>query len=254
MNLSTLKKRLSARVPMPAKHRARRALRALAPGEPVDWGDLRRLRPFTTWGIERGTPLERYYVDRFIAARADRVTGRVLEVGAAEYATRFGRRVRSVDVLDVDPANRIATRVGDLGTPGVLEADRWDCFLLLFTLQYPRDLTTALAQSWACLAPGGTLFLAVPGLTRMDPDNRANDRHRFTPVRLRELLAETCGDAEVEVETYGNLLVVVAYLLGLAAEDLRADELAVADPDFPLVHAAAITRRRDGRPGTPPGG
>jgi hypothetical protein len=128
----------------------------------------------------------------------------------------------------------------------VLEAGRWDCFLLLFTLQYPRDLATALRQSWECLAPGGTLFLAVPGLTRMDPDNRANDRHRFTPVRLRELLAEACGDAPMEVETYGNLLVVVAYLLGLAAEDLCADELAASDPDFPLVHAAAVTRPAGG--------
>ena len=33
----------------------------------LDWGDLRRLQPVSSvWGIDRGQPLDRYYIERFL--------------------------------------------------------------------------------------------------------------------------------------------------------------------------------------------
>ncbi|MEX2556633.1 MAG: methyltransferase, partial [Actinomycetota bacterium] len=46
---------------------------------PVDLGDLRRVTPIDpNWGFERGTPIDRVYVETFISAHAADIRGRVL--------------------------------------------------------------------------------------------------------------------------------------------------------------------------------
>jgi len=38
------------------------------PGRSVRWGNLRRLRPFhDRYGYDGGTPIERYYIERFLS-------------------------------------------------------------------------------------------------------------------------------------------------------------------------------------------
>src|SRR5262249_51767928 len=48
---------------------------------PLDLGDLRRLTPIDpNWGFERGTPIDRVYVERFVGEHAGDIRGRVLEI------------------------------------------------------------------------------------------------------------------------------------------------------------------------------
>ena len=61
------------------------------------------------------------------------------------------------------------------------------------------------------------------------------DRWRFTPNGLRHLLAPF---SRVEVESFGNLYAIGAYLLGLPISQVEADKLAHSDPEHPLVAAA----------------
>jgi hypothetical protein len=47
----------------------------------VDCGDLRRLTPLSRcFGFDRGKPVDRYYIENFLASRAGDVRGRVLEI------------------------------------------------------------------------------------------------------------------------------------------------------------------------------
>src|SRR5262249_663619 len=52
------------------------ALRCLARGYPLPrWGNLRRTSPFSaTFGFERGTPVDRFYLERFLDAHRDSIT------------------------------------------------------------------------------------------------------------------------------------------------------------------------------------
>jgi hypothetical protein len=70
----------------------------------VRFGDLRRLSPFSRcWGLDRGTPVDRYYIERFLAKNADDIRGRVLEIADNTYTLRFGgAQVRQSDILHVD--------------------------------------------------------------------------------------------------------------------------------------------------------
>ena len=57
----------------------------------VRFGDLRRLTPISRYfGFDRGLPVDRYYIERFLARNASEIAGRVLEVGDDGYTRRFG--------------------------------------------------------------------------------------------------------------------------------------------------------------------
>src|SRR5215213_4131977 len=84
----------------------------------VSFGSLRRLTPLSrVFGYDRGTPIDRYYIEGFLARNASDVRGRTLEVGDDSYTRRFGGdRVTQRDVLHVSDENPLATIVGDLAT------------------------------------------------------------------------------------------------------------------------------------------
>ena len=89
-------------VPSSARRRLRPVRRAYVDWRrrrPPDLGDLRRVTPIDpNWGFERGTPIDRIYVERFVGGHASDIRGRVLEIAAPDYAGRFGSGVERVDI------------------------------------------------------------------------------------------------------------------------------------------------------------
>ena len=218
-------------MPLLTSRRLRRLLR------PAWLGTLRRLTPLSReWGADRGTPVDRYYVQRFLDAHRGDIRGRVLEVKDAEYTRRFGSEVASADVLDVDPANPQATIVADLATADAVPANSYDCFILTQTLQFIYDTRAALGHASRILRPGGVLLATVPTVSRailkFEP---IRDYWRFTPAACTELFAERFGQHRITVRARGNVLTSIAFLTGMAAEELTEREREHADPDFPLL-------------------
>ena len=63
----------------------------------------RRTRPLSDWwGFDRGTPVDRYYIEKFLDEHRDLIRGRVLEVKDNGYTARYGKGVTRSDVIDVD--------------------------------------------------------------------------------------------------------------------------------------------------------
>src|SRR6478735_5047329 len=80
-------RRLIATVPAPI---GRRRLWTPPPGT-IDFGDFGRTEPVSVdFGFDRGLPIDRYFVEGFLARNASRIRGRVLEIGDNEYTLRFG--------------------------------------------------------------------------------------------------------------------------------------------------------------------
>ena len=137
---------------------------------PPDLGDLRRVTPIDpNWGFERGTPIDRVYVESFVGGHAADIRGRVLEIAAPDYTTRFGRGVEKVDILMATEGNPQATIVGDLTDAPQIPDDSFDCAIVTQTLQFVYDVRAALATLHRILAPGGVLLATVPGLTKISP-------------------------------------------------------------------------------------
>src|SRR3954453_11978483 len=70
----------------------------------------------TQFGLDRGRPVARFYIERFLEQNRELSRGRVLEVQERTYIDWFGSGVEQADVLHAGPGNPEATVVGDLTT------------------------------------------------------------------------------------------------------------------------------------------
>ncbi len=206
----------------------------------VNFGDLRRLEPISRrWGKDRGgQPIDRYYVERFLAARASDIRGRVLEVGDDTYTRRFGSGVTRSDVLHGVPGNPRATIVADLSRgPGRLPIEQFDCVILTQVLQMIGDPFAAVRAIHKSLRPGGIVLATVPGISQISrwDMERWGDYWRFTTLSARRLFESVFPPEQVSVAPHGNVLAATAFLHGLATSDLRREELDDLDPDYQLV-------------------
>jgi len=156
-----------------------------------------------------------------------------LEVKEDLYATRLG--AQRVDILDVDPANRVATIVGDMCDPQTLPVETFDVAVVTQTLQLLPDPRQALVNLRECLRPGGVLLVTVPCMSRLAGEW---DRWRWTPRGFEDVVRS--AGALGELHAVGNLLTCRAFLLGAAADDIDAELMAVHDPDYPLLVAAVL--------------
>jgi SAM-dependent methyltransferase len=210
---------------------------------PAWLGTIRRTTPLSEhWGRDRGTPVDRYYIDRFLAEERDAIRGRVLEVMNADYTERFGAAVERRDVLDIDPTNEAATIVADLSTADSVPSDLFDCFILTQTLQYIYDLKAAVEHAHRILRPGGTLLCTVPAVSRIARLQLESEYWRVTPAACSRLFGDVFAGGDVAVRGHGNVLTAVAFLMGMAVEELSPRELDRDDPCFPLVVTVRATK------------
>ncbi|NBS60140.1 MAG: methyltransferase domain-containing protein [Betaproteobacteria bacterium] len=215
-------------------------------GGEVNLGDLRSTEPVSrVFGGDRGLPICRWYITRFLASQAGRVRGRVLEVAGNEYTRRYGgAQVTHSDVLMVVEGNPVATIVGDLQTGVGIPEGAFDTIILTQVLQCVFDLQGAMRTIHRALAPGGTVLITAPAIAPVSQYDveRWGEFWHLTPQSLTRLLAAEFGEANVQVGACGNHIAAHAYLAGLAAEELTDAELAPYDPDYPIVITAVATR------------
>jgi SAM-dependent methyltransferase len=218
------------RVPDPWRRRLRRFRR------PAWLGSIRRTSPLSDhWGRDRGTPVDRYYIERFLSAERGAIRGRVVEVLNADYTERFGVGVESSDVLDIDSANPSATIFADLAGADDVPSDTFDCFVLTQTLQYIYDLRSAVQHVHRVLRPGGTVLCTVPTVSRIAKGTLETEYWRMTALGCERLFADAFAGGVVDARAHGNVLTAIAFLVGMAAEELTQRELEATDPFFPLL-------------------
>jgi glycosyltransferase involved in cell wall biosynthesis len=238
--------RIAAASPLTMLRAGLAGLGAVVPRRPVRMGGLRRTTPISrNFGYDRGTPVDRRYIEDFLARHAGDVRGRVLEVGDDAYTRAFGGdRVASAEVLHVDPQAPKVTYVADLADGAGLPSDAFDCVVLTQTLHLVFDMPAAIATLHRILRPGGVLLLTVPGVSSVDAGEWGEAwLWSLTPSALRRLLRLRFAADDVDVVAYGNVLTAVAFLHGLAADELRADEYAPADPQYPVIVAGRAVKR-----------
>ena len=217
--------------------------RALAsPREPLRLPDEPVSRVF---GSDRGRPIDRWYIERFLERHRADVRGRVLEVAESTYTGWYGDgSVTSSDVLYAAEGLSEATVVGDLTTGDGLPSAAFDCFICTQTLQLIYDVAAAARGTHDLLVPGGVLLCTVPALSqtsRVDRE-RWGDWWRFTSASMRRLLGEVYGADNVTVTAHGNARVAASFLYGLAVEDLDPTALGADDDEYELVITARAVR------------
>ena len=162
-----------------------------------------------------GLSYRRALLDAELARLGRSLAGVVLDVGGRR--TPRGsfvppvERCRRWTVVNLDPVARPDVVADAVALP-VRDAAA-DAVLCIEVLQYVARPESAVAEIARVLTPGGTAVVSAPLLHRADAPA---DRHRFTALRLRELV-EGAGLEPVSVLPQGFFFTTLANFLRQAA-------------------------------------
>ncbi len=213
----------------------------------VDFGDLRELAPVSDdWGFDRGQPIDRYYIERFLLQQAADIRGHVLEVGDDTYTRQFGgAAVTRSDVLNVFEGALGSTIGADLASAPQIDTNTFDCVIFTQTLQLIYDLQAAVRTLHRILRPGGVLLATFPGITH------TNDREwssywcwSLTRVSARRLFETAFSPEDLLIAGHGNVLAATSFLQGLATAELTPTELDYSDPAYDVTIALRASKSR----------
>jgi SAM-dependent methyltransferase len=184
-----------------------------------------------TFGFERGLPIHRYYVQRFFETHSNQIRGRCLEFHDSGHVRTYGGgRPSRIDILDLSAENPDATIVADITKPNDIPSDTFDCIVCVHVLHLVYEADVFTRELHRLLAPGGTLFVAVPGTSMIDPN--WPEYRRWTALGVRTLLGQFFRPSDIRVEPYGNSLAAAAEMRGLASDEIAPWELNVKDDLF----------------------
>lgn len=216
---------------------------------PVLFGDLSRTSPVSScFGFDRGTPVDRYYIERFFREHGRLIRGKILEVGDSTYSRKFSQGgVDSFNILQHAALGADTNAlIGDLNDSTTLPENSFDCFICAQTLQYTFEIRNAVAGACRLLKPGGVLLATVPGISqisRYDAD-RYGDYWRFTTDSVTRLF-QPVFEGGVEVASYGNALSATLLLQGIPLEELP-DQSLLDDHDrnYPVIVTIVARKAR----------
>lgn len=214
-----------------------------------NWAVLRKVEPHRlNFGVKRGSCIDRYYIEQFLAAHSAEIRGQVGEIESDQYTRKFGgKQVDKVDVIDINPANNRRTMTLDLTRVDEAPAGTFDCIVCTQTLLFIEDYKSAIASLKKMLREEGVLLLTVPGICQRVADGMiaglGQDYWRFTGLIAKRIFSAEFGSDNVEVHTYGNVLTAVAFLHGLVQEELTKEELEFHDPNYELLIGVRALKR-----------
>lgn len=196
------------------------------------------------FGEDRGTPIDRYYIEKFLGQQQHLIKGTVLEIADSHYSKKFGANASKYEVLFINDNNPHATIIGDLTEHQTLPTNTVDCFICTQTFNFIYGFSEAIRGAYQLLKPGGYLLATVAGpsqISRFDMD-RWGDYWRFTTLSAQRTFDEIFGKGNVEVDFYGNCLSAISLIRGIAAEEIPKEKLDFKDQDYEVI--VTVTARK----------
>jgi hypothetical protein len=222
---------------------AQNALRSFSP--PKVLTDLPTQPISTQFGMDRGTPIDRFYIEQFLEKNAAAIKGRVVEIADNTYTLKYGRGIEKSEILHVDPSAADATIIADLSNPDSIPANVADAFICTQTLNFIYEVKNAVQGIHKLLKINGKALITVAGLSqisRYDMD-RWGDYWRFTDKSLKRLLAEYFDENDIEITTFGNVHSATMFLQGLSMEEVDRHKIMLNDRDYQMIIGAVVIKR-----------
>lgn len=194
------------------------------------------------FGFDRGTPIDRKYINDFLLSRKNLVRGRCLEIGAPEYCEMLGVPSFDTYVLGANVSAGSRNIPGDLSDISTLPTVKFDTFICTQTLNFIFDFPLAIENARKLINLGGSFIGTVSGVAQVSvyDAERWGDFYRFTPEAIAKHLHKHF--ATVDIVVYGNHYALMNYLTGHAFEDLKQpQEIWSSDQRFPMIVGFAAT-------------
>ncbi|HZZ98793.1 MAG TPA: methyltransferase domain-containing protein [Candidatus Saccharimonadia bacterium] len=192
----------------------------------------RQLQPLSSkFGFDRGTPIDRFWIDTFIEEHQEQVRDRVMEVCDDRYSGKYPQLVTKLDILDIDVKNKKATIYGDLRNLKDIADNTYDCVILTHVLGQIDDVQAAARELSRIIKPNGTLLLTSAAFS--PTLEHETNYWRFTQKAMHYLFDDKF--THVKVSSLGNVLAGQCFWVGMAQEELTKKELEYRDERFQCV-------------------
>lgn len=197
------------------------------------------------FGIGRGRPVDRYYIERFLEMYKENIKGDVLEIADNLYTLKYGARENIIShVLHVNGWGN--TIKGNLETGEGLATEQFDTLIITQTLMFIYNLKETALHIHRIMKDDAIALITVAGISqisRYDADNWGS-YWGFHTDALEKLFIPIFGKENVKVESYGNVKTATALLYGLCCEELQEEDLVFQDPDYPVVLTVWLKKRK----------
>ena len=205
----------------------------------IDWGDLKKIVPICqAFGLTRGTPIDRYYLNKFIGEVKHEIIGNVLEIGGTPKDKDFYQinPGTSYKILNLEPGPGVDI-VGDVHDPSIIEPESFDSIIIFNVLEHCYAPWIAVENMLTWLKPGGKCFAMVPSAIRVHATPA--DYWRPLPDAFAYIFRNY---TQQQLYIYGNPTTVIASYHGIAVEELTTEELDAYHPDYPVATCIMATK------------
>lgn len=196
------------------------------------------------FGMERGSAVDRYYIESFLEKNKKMIYGDCLEIAENTYTLKYGEdRIKSTSILHLEGWGDNAVK-GNLETGEGIVEDRYDCAIITQTLMFIYNVKAAVENIYKMLKRGGGALITVSGISQVSRYDAElwGSYYGFHEGAMKALFEPVFGEKNVEVYTYGNVKTIIAMLYGLCVEDLCEEDFREVDKDYPLILAAVIKK------------
>ena len=199
------------------------------------------------FGISRGTPIDRVYIEKFINKNKDAIKGEVLEIAENTYTLKFGgKQVKKSCILHVKGwgENVIA---GNLETGEGIKDNQYDAAIVTQTLMFIYDLSNVVRNIHRMLRPGGVALITVAGISqisRYDAENWGS-YWNFQIEGLKRLFEDSFKRDKIQIESYGNVQTATALLYGMCAEELSQEIYEYNDLQYPVILGIKVEKEAE---------
>lgn len=206
-------------------------------------GDL-PLKPYSRrMGWERGTPIDRIYIEKFLEDNKKYIYGDIIEIAESTYTYKYGVEIKKAWIFTAEKITGENVIVGDLENGiGVVE-NLVDCFILTQTIPFIFDIKETVKSVMKLLKVGGVALVTLRGISCISQydECRWGDYWGFTKQSAEKLF--DVENAEViKIEQYGNVKVASSFLYGLSAEELEKSDYEYVDDLYPVTIGIVVRK------------
>lgn len=195
------------------------------------------------FGLERGTAIDRFYIEKFLLEHREYIKGTVMEIADDRYMKMFAENITESVILHVNGWGEGIIQ-GNLATgEGIIE-NSVDCMICTQTIQFIYDVHSVVRNIYKLLKPGGVALLTAAVISQLSLYDYKNwgEYWRFTDQSMKELFQEIFKEEQVKVYTYGNMKTAIAFMYGICQEEMERTDLEYQDEQFPMI-VAAVARK-----------
>jgi SAM-dependent methyltransferase len=198
----------------------------------IDFGDFKRQQPFCPqFGNLRGSPVDRYYLEKFIEEIRSEVKGITLEIGGNEANQEQYKFSNAKFYLTMDLQGEDLDIVGDAHDPQAVDEASLDTVVLFNVLEHCERPWQVVDNIYRWLKPDGQVFCMVPNAQRVH--RVPQDYWRIFPDALNSLFGRF---PRRKLYVYGNPLTTLAAYYGIAAEEFSREELDYYHENYPVAN------------------